>query len=362
MPIIKKCSILLLTLFVLVPYFCLVSSAYDIIEATDGTQTFVIDSWSGSGTLTSDAGPNTSLQMESTYQETDSYEEYTNQFYRFVYKTGVKPSSSYYAYKITIKPTVHSSTFTNIPFYRPCVGTFDELLRGEGTFALSFTANSTLWYVTNSNESNIYFSIYMLCNDINRISKSDGSVSYLRPYYSFNVTWAITMVPYSYEDYINAVLNELESQGDDLELIVSYLRNFDVVSTDIYNQLRYVYISNQTQQSTQTALLNLVRDTIIPTLDSINTSLNTYPEEDADYVQENSNDEFSSSVSDISDGESAIKSVPKLNIDTSQGGYKGFRTIFTYLMADIPELLTALSVVLTLGFVGFVLGRALNKG
>lgn len=361
MQIIKKFSVFLLSILILVPYFCVISNAYNIVEDTGGTQIININNFTGSATLTSDAGPNTQIQMESTYQETANFEEYTNQFYRFVYKTGFKPSSDYYAYKITIAPTVNSSTFTNIPFYRPCVGTFDQLLRGEGTYSLSFTQTSTLWYVTNSNVSNIYFSIYMLCNDINRIDKSNGSVTYMRPFYDFDVDWKVTLVPYSYEDYIGAVLTELESHGDDLQLILSYLQIFDTDLDDLYTQLRYVYLNNETQATTQIGILNLIRDTIIPTLESIESSLNATPSENADFVQENSSDEFSSVVSDF-DGGSAVNSLPNVNVDTTSGGFKGFKTIFTYLMADIPELLTALTLVLTLGFIGYVLGRKLNKG
>lgn len=372
MQISKKFS-LLFSVFLLFILLSFAVSAEDSILDTAKVTTIDISNFTATQTVNVLSGPNTSLPVNSYMVDYEDYTDRVDQFYRYQYRSLFKTNQKYYAYRLSFKRNgTCTSSFTNIPWARLSVGSMNELT--DKTCVMGSTNNSdfTVWYISNNSVENLYLAMYMLCNDTYRNwygIAGESSVERFMPTYTFTLNYTCTVEPYYKEDFQKELVSLFGDNNDLLELLLSELEHNSELSSDIIDQINSMQAQLHKDNVDTNILLNETKglisalcrntDQVESLLTGILNALNASSEQNVDSMAK---DDFQQSLGGgMTDGSNAIGSLPDVDIGFSSGGFSWFQKCFTDIFNTMPELTTLLSTVLMLGFIGFVLGRQLNK-
>lgn len=368
---IKKLSFLFLALCFFVSA-SLPSFAEDSVLDTPQISYIDITNFTANQTVSVISGPNTSIPVNSYLVDYEDYTDRVDQFYRYQYRSLFKTNSKYYAYRLSFKRNGTCTTsFTNIPWARLSVGTMDEFTNKTSVMGSTQNSDFTIWYVSDNSVENLYLAMYMLCNDTYRnyygIAGESG-VERFMPTYSFTLNYTCTVEPYYKEDFQKELVSLFGDNNELLELLLSELEHNSSLSSDLIEQINSMQDQLHSDNVDTQRLLNdtkalvsaLCRNTdeVEGLLTSILNALTASNDQNVDSMKK---DDFGQALGGVTDGDNAIGSLPELDTNFSAGGFSWFQKCFTDIFNSMPELTTLLSTVLLLGFIGFVLGRQLNK-
>lgn len=135
-------------------------------------------------------------------------------FYRyFAKKILFTTSPDVYGYKISIgQPTSFSLSEDNILWYRPIVGSLDEIVSGTGSYGNDFKTgySSTIWYKNDYSEQ--FLNLALMCYCAN--TSVSGSQSFAD--FDLSASSKVTVVAYSKEDY-QLAMTEYLAEGNELQ-------------------------------------------------------------------------------------------------------------------------------------------------
>lgn len=158
---------------------------------------------------------------------------------------------------------------------------------------------------------------------------------------------------------LNELLQKISILCADNQVIMGRLydimisaQNMEMLLTDMFNLLinidYYVYDSNQVLYEVLDRLERLLDEMNIDVPDDLDNNLNNNP------FDENANN---------FNPEQSFDDLPQFEFGNGlKSGFGVFRSIFDNIMNAFPGLFNVLTIILILGFVGYVLGRKLNKG
>lgn len=205
---------------------------------------------------------NNALPIE--YTETPVGEALQRKTFFYVYLAHTKmftASSKVYAYKIRAVPNDCTVESGHVPIRRLAVGTQADFSSGDVVWGSQVSAsnNHTFWYVSDYQPIDILIGLYVRCYTGTLASGTTNAV--VDPSIMVKGSWDVTYTPYTEDDYLDEIYNELVTQtGQNKEII---------------SQLTAIKNSNATIQSKVTQMYSLM-DTYLPTISSTLNNIYNY--------------------------------------------------------------------------------------
>lgn len=141
---------------------------------------------------------------------------------------------SVYAYKYHIESSDLSVSLARVSSLRIAVGNADEIASGKVSQGSKLNTGATscscdIWYVNDNREAYVYLLPFIRCYDVYRGNKDTGTSSTVYPNVNFSGTFSVTITPYSEEDYLSEIYDELVkqySQNSEMIALLTSIRDY----------------------------------------------------------------------------------------------------------------------------------------